>query len=71
VHYRDRKLRGLVVTAGLEDNVLFNKTFMPDEELWERLMSSHMYLNSYVDEVASVSGALLPLCYKEHHLVSQ
>ena len=51
-----RKLRGQVVSSGLEDYVLFNKSFIPDEELWDRLRSADVYINSYVDEVASVSG---------------
>jgi glycosyltransferase involved in cell wall biosynthesis len=48
-----------VAELSLSGNVFFNESFFSDEDLWTALSSADVYLNSYTDEVASVSGTLL------------
>jgi glycosyltransferase involved in cell wall biosynthesis len=51
-----RSLKQKVVDLGLSGKVFFNESFFSDEDLWSALSSADVYLNSYTDEVASVSG---------------
>lgn len=53
------QLKQLVLEKGLGDSVVFNSTFASDSDLWSMMQSSHVYVNSYVDRVASVSGTLV------------
>jgi glycosyltransferase involved in cell wall biosynthesis len=52
------ELLELVETLGLQANVAFNDTFMPNPELYALLQSTHVYVNAYVDMTQSVSGTL-------------
>lgn len=53
------QLKKLVSEKGIENSVVFNSTFASDKDLWEMMQSAHVYVNSYVDRVASVSGTLV------------
>jgi hypothetical protein len=61
-HHSVRSLKQKVVELGLTAVVLFNESFFPDEDLHLLLSSGDVYINSYTDEVASVSGLSLSLC---------
>lgn len=55
----NRSLQQRVKYLKLEGIVLFNDTFLSDSDLWSVLSSADVYINSYTDEVASVSGSTL------------
>lgn len=52
-------LKQKVTDLSLQTVVFFNESFFPDQELWTILSSANIYINSYTDEVASVSGSYL------------
>lgn len=58
-HHSVRSLKQKVIELGLTAVVLFNESFFPDEDLHLLLSSGDVYINSYTDEVASVSGLSL------------
>jgi len=52
-------LRNMVREMQLDDSVLFFPEFLPEHLLLGRLGHSTVYINAYVDRVASVSGTLI------------
>jgi hypothetical protein len=55
-----RSLQQRVAERSLSSNVVFHSSFLPDPSLLSLLSSADVYINSYVDEFASVSGSLTP-----------
>ena len=58
-HEYYKMLKDMVIQNHLERSVLFYPEFIPDSKLVERLSYSSIFINAYVDQVASVSGTLI------------
>jgi glycosyltransferase involved in cell wall biosynthesis len=52
-------LKDTVQSLKLESHVLFSPDFLSDSQLLEKLQHSSVFINAYVDRVASVSGTLV------------
>lgn len=55
----DRSLKELTKDLNLNEHIVFNTSFIPDEDLWTFLRSTDVYINAYIDQRASVSGTLI------------